>query len=271
LWGADSRVYLNIRDELAHQIEGVYFGDRENDEFKKLYDDGVFYDNDDEEKDEILFRLFPDRNEGPVIRDAQGRPLPNAHVLQNHFNAISANKDNPAKQKSDFVRLMFDYNTDVGQHNSAYDYVIKRTQPDITGTQDRWVPEFAKLSRDMFEDFHKSDSDAIGAIDWCVTDFGVHFIFFSGRVTADFESTVTRDGNKRITAIEFGKISPDMIWREHEGAGSAEYRFFVRYYDSIVTNIFSKRLDEIAAEYIDNFSFNKRALREFLKAYNIKL
>ncbi|MDD3831087.1 MAG: hypothetical protein PHW00_00240 [Clostridia bacterium] len=94
----------------------------------------------------------------------------------------------------EFLDLMYKYNTDTAQHTSTFDYVANG-DPE-SGFESAWVTEFqegCELLYDNGDLFVDNDTvTGTGGIAIAVTDFGVHFIYYVGKVTAhtfDFDTT----------------------------------------------------------------------------------
>ncbi len=79
------------------------------------------------------------------------------------------------------TELMKQYNTDVAQHSTVYDYVVRVHADDIPGYTSRWATEFvdaANVAYDLAGD-GEGGTYAIG-----VTTYGVHIVYYSAKVKA---------------------------------------------------------------------------------------
>ena len=149
-----------------------------------------------------------------------------------------------------FVDLMFQYNTDTAQHNSAYGYVIAKNEPDVTGTADTWVKEFAAEARRL------ANEGTVGGIGYALTDYGVHIIFYEGDVVAD--SFDTDDWSDAL--------------QTQKGAGNASYRFYKAYFDSVKSEYYNDIMEDLYQQYEkDNkIKINKAALSDYCAGYGIQ-
>ena len=149
----------------------------------------------------------------------------------------------------EFVELMFRYNTDTAQHNAAYDYVIAKDEPDVTGTADTWVKEFAEVARALAKD------GTVGGIGYALTSYGVHIIYYSGDVTAD-----NFDWSMKLESPQYG-------------AGNAAYRFYNTYYNSILSALFSREMDDLNKKYEEEgaIEYFENVMKDYLDGYGIKL
>lgn len=212
-FGTDSVTYLRLRAELAQEILVTDFIDAP--------------DAEDADKANAQF----------IINDKY-------EVVGSEFFASML--DNCTKEE--FVNLMFRYNTDTAQHNAAYDYVISKDEPDVTGVADTWVKEFASVARTLAKD------GTVGGIGYALTTYGVHIIYYSGDVVAD--------------EFDWAKKLDDQV-----GAGTAVYRFYNTYYNSVLSTLFSRNMDNLNKKYIEDESitYYEDVMKEYLDSYGITL
>jgi len=212
IFGATSAQYLKMRADLAKEIEVTDF----------------YNDDKDAEK----------ANAGFVVN---GTEVVGSTFFEEKLNGVTL---------EGFVDLMFQYNTDTAQHNSAYGYVIAKETPDATGTADTWVKEFAAEARRL------ANEGTVGGIGYALTDYGVHIIFYEGDVVAD-----TFDTDDWSDALQTQK-----------GAGNASYRFYKTYFDAVKSEYYNDIIEELYQQYEEGgkIKINKAALRDYCKDYGIE-
>lgn len=118
-----------------------------------------------------------------------------------------------------FVDMMGQYNEDTGSHTSAYDYVVYVGAPE--GYTHSWVDEFVDAAIEAYE-------DGVGSYSLCVSDYGVHIVYYSSDIVAwdSFDSTKIYDTT------------------------SYEYQLLITYYSSQCTLIYAESGDTLDAEYL---------------------
>ncbi len=145
-----------------------------------------------------------------------------------------------------FVKLIHTYGTDPGMFNNAHDYVISQDSYDVTNSsQDKFVKAFSEAARKLAN----NPSQRYVA---CVTDYGIHILYYSGVVKAD-------------------EFDFDSRYEYGTGAGSTSYRFFKTYYDSVKGNTYSLSLNETMKKLLENKGIeeNLKALNDYVGKYQI--
>ncbi|MDD4291798.1 MAG: hypothetical protein PHX51_06175 [Clostridia bacterium] len=259
-YGTDHEQYKKKRNELVSELMTTYFGyDDLTDEEKEAFGETVEFNEDSETyKFDSNFTL-----------DANGNVT--GCWLSGELNAIAA-MTNKKERDSAFIDLMFKFNEDAGQHNKVYDYVIRVTDPDISGVADTWVKEFADVARKL------AIAGVPGSYGYCVTDYGVHIVYFTGYVTCDF--MVEYNGN----LVAYESLSNDVaaewqakvnFWKtaynNQYGAGSAVYRMVNSYYSTAATKKLTEALNDLQKKYEDEglIVYNYDLLNEFLGGYGV--
>ena len=112
-------------------------------------------------------------------------------------NGVVTAMDGKTKTET-VIELMKQYNTDIGQHTSLYDYVVRVDDP--ANYTHKWVDEFVQASKEVA---------ALGENTYsiCVSDYGVHIVYHSGKVVADVPN-----------------------WDEMTTPGTVAYRLFKAFY-----------------------------------------
>lgn len=148
-------------------------------------------------------------------------------------------------QNEDFTDLIFRYSTDVATFNSNYDYVIGRTAADKTNTGDEvFMAEFIDAARSVQD----------GGYAYCVTDYGVHIVMYTGEVTVQ-----TFDWSNKYN---YGT-----------DAGSLDYRFFRNLYDSLKNSKLAEVTENMYKEFKDagKIKITNNVLKKFLAKYSITI
>lgn len=149
----DSDQYLEQRNKIAEQIIA--------DDFLSTKDEDGNY-----AKVEGLFKF----EGGKLIINPTG-------ALGSYFGANGVVTAMDGKTKTETViELMKQYNTDIGQHTSLYDYVVRVDDP--ANYTHKWVDEFVQASKEVA-------ALGEGSYAICVSDYGVHIVYHSGKVVAD--------------------------------------------------------------------------------------
>ena len=124
--------------------------------------------------------------------------------------------------------LMTRFNTDTAQHSTYYDYVVRINAPeDYTA---KWVPEFVKAAEEAYGyDSATGNHNAAGSYALCVSDYGVHIVFYTADVTA--------------TTLDFSTLEKCLK------ADSREYAKFKTLYSSEKSELLSKAVTELQKTY----------------------
>ena len=124
--------------------------------------------------------------------------------------------------------LMTRFNTDTAQHSTYYDYVVRIDAPeDYTA---KWVPEFVKAAEEAYGyDKTTGNHNAAGSYALCVSDYGVHIVFYTADVTA--------------TTLDFSTLEKCLK------ADSREYARFKTLYSSEKSELLSKAVTELQKTY----------------------
>ena len=171
---------------------------------------------------------------------------------------------------ADFKKEVYLYNTDPGALNATYEYVVGLHEFDLTDKdKEVFVKEFADAGRSLaLANAASASADKMIA---CVTDFGIHIMYYSGPVTADF----TYD----TASSEWRTADGKSAWSERynygiEG-GNAAYRFFVAYYTELRTDLVAKEVEKMLKLYEDGsegrkITINEKDMKKMLKDTGIK-
>ena len=94
--------------------------------------------------------------------------------IYNELVGLMTGKSDEAKTQI-FKDYIYTYNEDTGNMNADYCYVIGKDSS-------RLVDTFTETSRKLWD----NGKGEYGAIDYCVSEYGVHIIFYAGPVTNAF-------------------------------------------------------------------------------------
>lgn len=197
--GTESETYKNFRNQTAASIVARdYLVEDEE-------DDNAYVKN--------LFTL------------SNGELVLNENKLSNLFEANSSNGYFSGNDQ-DFMDLMFQYNTDEGQHKTVYDYVVRIGETPESYTH-KWVSEFVDATNTAWEN-SRVDENGItrGGYGISVSQFGIHIVYVSGEVT-----TWEFDINKKYDS------------------SSLEYNLMKEYYNAKVKKVVSDAAEELEDEY----------------------
>ena len=124
--------------------------------------------------------------------------------------------------------LMTRFNTDTAQHSNRYDYVVRINAPeDYTA---KWVTEFVDAAEEAYGyDNATGNHNAVGSYALCVSDYGVHIVFYTADVTA--------------TTLDFSTLENCLK------ADSREYAKFKTLYSSEKSELLSKAVTELQKTY----------------------
>lgn len=137
--------------------------------------------------------------------------------------------------------LMTRFNTDTAQHSTYYDYVVRINAPeDYTA---KWVPEFVKAAEEAYGyDSATGNHNAVGSYALCVSDYGVHIVFYTADVTA--------------TTLDFSTLEKCLK------ADSREYAKFKKLYSSEKSELLSKAVTELQKTYFIHKDVNENVVSE---------
>lgn len=244
--------YIAKRNEFAADIVAQYFDSdkyTETDDGKALEDkyfakDKWFEDKKKEDDEDSLWKattnVFTYEN-GELTVNPQG-------VLGQFFGADGTVSAMEGKDKSEtIIELMKRFNTDTAQHTAAYDYVVYVGE-DWEDYSHSWVKEFYTA---VNEDLVPHDGSAPKEYTLCVSSYGVHIIYLTGKVSE----------SDKI----FGKFNFD----DRLDTSTQSYQLFKTYFDrqmSIRTQDALEALqkDKLVGDYTQYISINK-GLQKFLK------
>jgi len=152
--------------------------------------------------------------------------------------------------KNTFINWTYAYNTDPGMFNPERGYVISKSSDDMTGSNEKFVPEFVAGARQLAN----NPSQKTNVV---VTDYGIHILLYDGEVTADQISFADR--------FDYGKEK-----------GSASYRFFSAMYSDVKNMITTDMTEDIYAQYKDGkdgkvFNIDNGILKSYTDQLGIKL
>lgn len=124
--------------------------------------------------------------------------------------------------------LMTRFNTDTAQHSTYYDYVVRINAPeDYTA---KWVPEFVEAAEEAYGyDSATGNHNAAGSYALCVSDYGVHIVFYTADVAA--------------ATLDFSTLEKCLK------ADSREYAKFKTLYSSEKSELLSKAVTELQKTY----------------------
>ena len=124
--------------------------------------------------------------------------------------------------------LMTRFNTDTAQHSTRYDYVVRIDAPeDYTA---KWVKEFVAAAEEAYGyDNTTGNHNAVGSYALCVSDYGVHIVFYTADVTAQ--------------TLDFSTLENCLK------ADSREYAKFKTLYSSEKSELLSKAVTELQKTY----------------------
>ena len=124
--------------------------------------------------------------------------------------------------------LMTRFNTDTAQHSTYYDYVVRIDAPeDYTA---KWVPEFVEAAEEAYGyDKATGNHNAVGSYALCVSDYGVHIVFYTADVVA--------------STLDFSTLEKCLK------ADSREYAKFKALYSTEKSELLSKAVTELQKTY----------------------
>lgn len=137
--------------------------------------------------------------------------------------------------------LMTRFNTDTAQHSTRYDYVVRIDAPeDYTA---KWVKEFVAAAEEAYGyDSETGNHNAAGSYALCVSDYGVHIVFYTADVAA-----VTLDFSTLENCLK---------------ADSREYAKFKTLYSSEKSELLSKAVTELQKTYFIHKDVNENVVSE---------
>lgn len=137
--------------------------------------------------------------------------------------------------------LMTRFNTDTAQHSNRYDYVVRINAPeDYTA---KWVTEFVDAAEEAYGyDSATGNHNAVGSYALCVSDYGVHIVFYTADVTA--------------TTLDFSTLENCLK------ADSREYAKFKTLYSSEKSELLSKAVTELQKTYFIHKDVNENVVSE---------
>ena len=204
LGGTESDAYVAARMQVAAQIVADDFTSEKNEDGEYAKVEGLF--------------------------EVQGNKL----VIK-AGSALSANLQNGQVVPMDgmsktetIIELMKKYNTDIGQHSSTYDYVV-RIADDENYTQP-WVTEFVDAAKEA-----KGLGENSYAV--CVSSYGVHIVYYSANVTAHDFSQGAFDSVVGGTDVD---------------TTSPAFKLFKSYFETESNSAVSKDLEALKTTYETN-------------------
>lgn len=137
--------------------------------------------------------------------------------------------------------LMTRFNTDTAQHSNRYDYVVRIDAPeDYTA---KWVKEFVAAAEEAYGyDNTTGNHNAVGSYALCVSDYGVHIVFYTADVTAQ--------------TLDFSTLEKCLK------ADSREYAKFKTLYSSEKSELLSKAVTELQKTYFIHKDVNENVVSE---------
>ena len=156
----DNDEYIKLRNQYAAQIVAEDFLTEKDD------------DKDENDKIENVFLLQGDKlivNPDAVLGEyfkSEGKVEP--------MEGLSANDT--------IIELMKRFNTDIGQHSTLYDYVVRiDVDSDDDNYKAPWVQEFVDGAKEAYASASGADG---GTYALAVSSYGVHIVYYSGKVVA---------------------------------------------------------------------------------------
>lgn len=136
--------------------------------------------------------------------------------------------------EEEIVNLMKRFNTDTGSHSKRYDYVVRINAPeDYTS---KFVTEFVDAAQAAYD--ASNNGEKYGTYSLCVSTYGVHIVFFTGKVTAHaFDTALCKDTSSReyqLFKTEYSTQRSDLVSKAYK-ALRKEY-FVVKSDDGKVTS-----------------------------------
>ena len=137
--------------------------------------------------------------------------------------------------------LMTRFNTDTAQHSTYYDYVVRINAPE--DYKAKWVTEFVDAAEEAYGyDSATGNHNAVGSYALCVSDYGVHIVFYTADVTA--------------TTLDFSTLEKCLK------ADSREYAKFKTLYSSEKSELLSKAVTELQKTYFIHKDVNENVVSE---------
>lgn len=137
--------------------------------------------------------------------------------------------------------LMTRFNTDTAQHSTYYDYVVRINAPE--DYKAKWVTEFVDAAEEAYGyDSATGNHNAAGSYALCVSDYGVHIVFYTADVTA--------------TTLDFSTLEKCLK------ADSREYAKFKTLYSSEKSELLSKAVTELQKTYFIHKDVNENVVSE---------
>ena len=223
LGGTESKAYIAERLKVATQIVA--------DDFTSEKDDDGNY-----AKVEGLFEVSGDKL---VIKagSALATNLQNGQVVP---------MDGMSKTET-VLKLMEKYNTDVGQHSAAYDYVV-RIKDDDNYTQP-WVTEFVDAAKEAY-------TSGLNTYSICVSTYGVHIVYYSADVVAQDFSQDAFDG---------------VVGNPDADTSSPAYKLFKTYFETESNSAITKDMEALKKAYETNGKVVETAeFKKFMKDNEIE-
>ena len=156
----DDPEYIEMRNQFASEILAEDFLTEK--------------ENDDDENDKLA--VFDLDGEGNIIIKADG-------VLAEYFKTDGTVQAMADKNENEtIIELMKRFNTDVAQHSSLYDYVVRvgATPDNYTA---KWVQEFVD-GTNAAVDIAKDKKMDYGTYALAISSYGVHIVYYAGKVVA---------------------------------------------------------------------------------------
>lgn len=216
LGSTDNDLYIAKRNEFAAQIVA-------EDYLSEKDDDGNYA------KVENLFIL----QDGKVVVNPDGAL--GQYLKADGTVAVMEGKD----ETQTIVELMKQYNTDVAQHSTIYDYVVRVGEVPASYTSP-WVDEFVDAANEAYELANGANG---GTYSIGISSYGVHIVYFSAKVTAQ---TIDFQNNLFVT-------------------DSAEYRMFTTYFESQSSILSDANLESLKENYYNGKIIKLSGFDKFLK------
>ncbi|MCM1289824.1 MAG: hypothetical protein NC132_03200 [Corallococcus sp.] len=223
----DDKLYVDMRNEFASAILAEDFWTEK--------------DGDKTENDKLP--VFDKTVDGQLIIKADG-------VLGEYFGDNGIVKPmtlegatEPLSKNETIIKLMDRFNTDVGQHSTIYDYVVRIGETPDNYTA-KWVQEFVDAANEAYT---LANGDDGGTYALAVSSYGVHIVYYAGKVVAQ--------------EMDFSKIDITDL----EYALSPEYRMFKNYFEKKASQLTESDTDALQKAYYSSKIVATDKLGEFLK------
>lgn len=230
--GSQSNILNNLANRLGSTERDEYIRIRNQFAAEVVADDFLSEKDEDGEyaKVENIFQLV----DGELVINPDG-------ALGQYFGANGVVTAMEGKSQDDtIIELMKQYNTDIGQHTAAFDYVVRVGAPD--DYHHNWVDEFVEGSKIAAELGTKHYALA-------VSSYGVHIIY-----VVDY-----------VKPQQFLFDASNYL----SDTSTPSYKLFTTYFNSQMSLLIEEKVEQIQKDYADKVTVNK-VFSRFLKDNGFK-